>query len=133
MDILGEYGQEDSVGELDAITASPRSSTVQAIRETEIVRMPAALFDAISVRHPETTLQFMRVIANQVRGAVTSDHNKAHAVSNTSNELRPDHNLSTYLERSVWHHLTMTRDRLYPWQHTECSCSQVCKQTENVS
>jgi len=48
--ILGEYGQGDSVGELDVITSSPRRSTVHAIRDTELIRMPKTLFNAISAR-----------------------------------------------------------------------------------
>jgi lysophospholipid hydrolase len=74
VEVLREFGQGDSVGELDAITGAARSTTVQAIRETEIVRMPSALFEAISVRHPETTLQFMRAIATKVRSAVGEHH-----------------------------------------------------------
>ena len=65
--ILAEYGQGDSVshwstqyvheltgnvkvGELDVITRSPRRNTVHAIRDTELVRMPLTLFNAISSR-----------------------------------------------------------------------------------
>ncbi|OCF45992.1 lysophospholipase NTE1 [Kwoniella heveanensis CBS 569] len=67
MQVLREYGQNDSIGELDVITAVPRSDTVHAIRDSELVRIPAALFDAISVKHPATTVQFMRLIASRVR------------------------------------------------------------------
>jgi lysophospholipid hydrolase len=48
--IIGEYGQGDTVGELDVITSSPRKSTVHAIRDTELIRMPQTLFNAISSR-----------------------------------------------------------------------------------
>lgn len=48
--IVGEYGQGDSVGELDVITSSPRRTTVHAIRDTELIRMPQTLFNAISAR-----------------------------------------------------------------------------------
>ena len=48
--ILGEYGQGDTVGELDVITSSPRRNTVHAIRDTELIRMPQTLFNAISAR-----------------------------------------------------------------------------------
>lgn len=48
--IVGEYGQGDSVGELDVITSSPRRNTVHAIRDTELIRMPQTLFNAISAR-----------------------------------------------------------------------------------
>lgn len=48
--IAGEYGQGDTVGELDVITSSPRRTTVHAIRDTELIRMPQTLFNAISAR-----------------------------------------------------------------------------------
>jgi lysophospholipid hydrolase len=48
--IVGEYGQGDSIGELDVITSSPRRTTVHAIRDTELIRMPQTLFNAITAR-----------------------------------------------------------------------------------
>jgi CRP-like cAMP-binding protein len=48
--IVGECGQGDTVGELDVITGSPRRTTVHAIRDTELIRMPQTLFNAISAR-----------------------------------------------------------------------------------
>lgn len=93
VEVLREYGQNDSIGELDVMTGVPRSDTVQAIRESELVRIPAALFDAISTRHPATTVQFMRLIASDVRKAVVE--HRAHRASNTSQELRADRNLKT--------------------------------------
>lgn len=67
MTIQGEYGQGESVGELDCITASPRPSTLHAIRDSELARMPMTLFNAISVRHPLVTIQISRIIASRVR------------------------------------------------------------------
>lgn len=49
--ILAEYGQGDTVGELDVIISSPRRNTVHAIRDTELIRMPQTLFNAISSRY----------------------------------------------------------------------------------
>lgn len=40
----------DTVGELDVITSSVRGTTLHAIRDTELVRMPLTLFNAISIR-----------------------------------------------------------------------------------
>lgn len=48
--IIGEYGQGDTVGELDVITRQNRTTTLHAIRDTELARMPQTLFNAISVR-----------------------------------------------------------------------------------
>jgi len=48
--ITGEYGQGDTVGELDVITSSARRTTMHAIRDSELIRMPQTLFNAISSR-----------------------------------------------------------------------------------
>lgn len=63
IEILGEFGQGDSVGELEVLTGVPTSSTLHAIRDTELARMPKTLFNALSLRHPEITLQISRMIA----------------------------------------------------------------------
>ncbi|KAL0066550.1 phosphatidylcholine and lysophosphatidylcholine phospholipase [Marasmius tenuissimus] len=70
VNIVGEYGQGDTVGELDVITSSPRRNTAHAIRDTELIRMPQTLFNAISARNPETTAQLLRMIASRVRDEV---------------------------------------------------------------
>ena len=56
--IVAEYGQGDTVGELDVITSSPRRNTVHAIRDTELIRMPQTLFNAISSRYVSSTVFF---------------------------------------------------------------------------
>nr|ODN85379.1 lysophospholipase NTE1 [Cryptococcus depauperatus CBS 7841] len=88
MHVLREYGQNDSIGELDVITAVNRSETVHAIRDSELVRIPAALFDAISVKHPETTVQFMRLIAGRVRRAMGEESGKIPGVPTSDVNLK---------------------------------------------
>jgi lysophospholipid hydrolase len=48
--IVAEYGQGDTVGELDVIAGSQRQTTLHAIRDSELIRMPRTLFNAISSR-----------------------------------------------------------------------------------
>ena len=50
VNIVAEYGQGDTVGELDVITNTPRRTTLHAIRDSELIRMPQTLFNAISSR-----------------------------------------------------------------------------------
>ncbi|EJD03753.1 patatin-domain-containing protein [Fomitiporia mediterranea MF3/22] len=83
--ILGEYGQGDPVGELDVITRSPRRNTVHAIRDTELVRMPLTLFNAISARNPQVTSQLLRLIASRVRNEV--DISSSGRTANATPEL----------------------------------------------
>ncbi|KAF8841901.1 patatin-domain-containing protein [Paxillus ammoniavirescens] len=92
--ITGEYGQGDSVGELDVITNSPRRTTMHAIRDSELIRMPQTLFNAISSRNPGTTAQLLRTIASRVRDELDASSNVPHR--NTASELgRNNTNLKT--------------------------------------
>ncbi|KAH8550179.1 hypothetical protein BGW37DRAFT_427734 [Umbelopsis sp. PMI_123] len=70
IDILGEFGHGDSVGELEVLTGTPTPSTLHAIRDTELARMPKTLFNALAIRHPEITLQISRMIALRSRQLV---------------------------------------------------------------
>ena len=50
------------------LTNSPRSSTIHAIRDSEIAVMPTTLFNALSLDHPEITLAIARIIASRSKG-----------------------------------------------------------------
>lgn len=93
--ILGEYGQGDSVGELDVITRSPRRNTVHAIRDSELVRMPLTLFNAISARNPQATAHLLRIIAARVRDEVDSSATSRSKVAIPSELGWNDLNLKT--------------------------------------
>jgi len=65
--VLGEYGQADSVGELEVLTDSPRPGTLHAIRDTEVARLPKTLFNSLALENPEITIKVSRTIAQRMR------------------------------------------------------------------
>lgn len=69
-EVLGEYGQGESVGELEVLTNTPRTASVHAIRDTELAQMPKTLFNALALRHPEITIQISRIIAERSRSLI---------------------------------------------------------------
>ncbi|RIA93513.1 hypothetical protein C1645_735458 [Glomus cerebriforme] len=73
--IQAEYGQGQSVGELEVMTGTPRPYTLHAIRDTELARMPRTLFNALALRHPEITFQISRIIASRTRMQEEIDYN----------------------------------------------------------
>ncbi|KIJ66403.1 hypothetical protein HYDPIDRAFT_109426 [Hydnomerulius pinastri MD-312] len=102
--ITGEYGQGDTVGELDVITNSPRRTTMHAIRDSELIRMPQTLFNAISSRNPQTTAQLLRTIASRVRDEVDASSNVQ--FRNAASELgRNNTNLKTVAILPVSRHV----------------------------
>ncbi|KAI9190694.1 uncharacterized protein BJ171DRAFT_434169 [Polychytrium aggregatum] len=65
LEILGEYGQGESVGEQEVLTDVRRPATIHAIRDTEIAVMPKTLFNTLCLRHPEITIQMAKIIATR--------------------------------------------------------------------
>ncbi|KAG0039935.1 phosphatidylcholine and lysophosphatidylcholine phospholipase [Podila clonocystis] len=72
IEILGEFSQGESVGELEVLMGTPFPSTLHAIRDTEVARMPRTLFNTLALRHPEITIRISRLIAQRASDAMNS-------------------------------------------------------------
>jgi lysophospholipid hydrolase len=70
MRVVGEYGQGESVGELEVMTESARPSTLHAIRDTEIAKFPKTLFNSLAQEHPGITIKISKIIASRMRALV---------------------------------------------------------------
>ncbi|KAJ5727021.1 Lysophospholipase nte1 [Penicillium malachiteum] len=70
MNVIGEYGQGESVGELEVMTESTRPATLHAIRETELAKFPRSLFNSLAQEHPGITIQVSKLIAQRMRDLV---------------------------------------------------------------
>lgn len=62
----GEYGQGDSVGELEVLTITKRPYTLHAIRDSELAKFPRTLFEGLAKTHPSITIEIARIIASKV-------------------------------------------------------------------
>ncbi len=65
--VRAEYGQGESVGELEVLTESARSGTLHAIRDTELVKFPRTLFNSLAQEHPNITIKISKIIASRMR------------------------------------------------------------------
>ncbi|KAF9894457.1 phosphatidylcholine and lysophosphatidylcholine phospholipase [Aspergillus nanangensis] len=70
MNVVGEYGQGESVGELEVMTESTRPATLHAIRDTELAKFPRSLFNSLAQEHPGITIQVSKLIAQRMRDLV---------------------------------------------------------------
>ena len=59
---LGEMGRGETIGEIGILSGEPRSATVRAIRDSELLRLPREAFDAVADRYP----QVLRTVAGTV-------------------------------------------------------------------
>ncbi|KAI1150233.1 patatin-like phospholipase [Nemania diffusa] len=67
MSVRAEFGQGDSVGELEVMTESTRTGTLHAIRDTELVKFPRTLFNSLAQEHPNITIKISKIIASRMR------------------------------------------------------------------
>ncbi|KAK5193757.1 phosphatidylcholine and lysophosphatidylcholine phospholipase [Exophiala xenobiotica] len=70
MRVAGEYGQGESIGELEVMTDASRPATLHAIRETELAKIPRSLFNSLAQEHPTITIQISKLIAQRMRALV---------------------------------------------------------------
>ena len=70
MQVMGEYGQGESVGELEVMTECRRPTTLHAIRDTEIARFPRTLFNSLALEHPTITIKISKLIAQRMRALI---------------------------------------------------------------
>ena len=67
MRVVGEYGQGESVGELEVMTESLRPATLHAIRDTELAKFPKSLFNSLALENPGITIKISKIIAQRMR------------------------------------------------------------------
>ncbi|KAG9242336.1 hypothetical protein BJ878DRAFT_544361 [Calycina marina] len=70
MKVIGEFGQGESVGELEVMTESARPATLHAIRDTELAKFPKTLFNSLAQEHPGITIKISKIIASRMRALI---------------------------------------------------------------
>lgn len=64
---LAQIGGGEIFGEMSLISGEPRSATVIALRDSDLVRVPRAAFGLIIQSSPEASLLLMRYLASRLR------------------------------------------------------------------
>jgi NTE family protein/lysophospholipid hydrolase len=67
MTIVGEIAGGESVGEMAMITGGQRSANVQAIRDTELIRLTREGFENLVTRHPRVMLKMAGEIVSRMQ------------------------------------------------------------------
>lgn len=70
VNVRAEFGQGESIGELEVLTESSRAGTLHAIRDTEVVKFPRTLFNSLAQEHPNITIKISKIIASRMRALV---------------------------------------------------------------
>lgn len=64
--VLGEYGHGESIGEVEVLTASRRTNSLIAVRDSETARIPRTLFEMLSIQNPAIMVKVSRIVARRM-------------------------------------------------------------------
>ncbi|MGE5242844.1 MAG: patatin-like phospholipase family protein, partial [Betaproteobacteria bacterium] len=66
-EVVGDIGPGECVGEMALLSEAPRSATVKAVRDAELLRLPKPAFDRLVGSHPECMLRLARAIVGRLQ------------------------------------------------------------------
>ncbi|KAF2500761.1 patatin-domain-containing protein [Lophium mytilinum] len=98
MQVIGEYGQGDSVGELEVLTESARPGSLHAIRDAELAKFPKTLFNSLALEHPGITIKISKIIASRMRALINDplhEQGKERSTKATRSKVSSTVNLRT--------------------------------------
>lgn len=68
-EVVAEYGKGDLVGIVEMVTQTPRSTTVMAVRDSELAKLPEGLFNVIKLRFPIVVTRLINLLGHRILGS----------------------------------------------------------------
>ncbi|XP_076161576.1 patatin like phospholipase domain containing sws isoform X4 [Ptiloglossa arizonensis] len=135
-ELVAEYGKGDLVGIVEMVTQTPRSTTVMAVRDSELAKLPEGLFNVIKLRFPIVVTRLINLLGHRILGSWqqprtkngSSDKQRAAATVDT----RPAQvNFSTVAIVSVSDDVPLTAFT-YELYHSLCAIGPCLRLTSDV-
>lgn len=74
---VGEVSQGESVGEMGVFTGDPRSATIIASRDSELLQFSKEEFDEFTAKYPQLMQHLMRLLIKRLQGVYRRDESAA--------------------------------------------------------
>uniref|UniRef100_A0A8C4Q0J5 lysophospholipase n=1 Tax=Eptatretus burgeri TaxID=7764 RepID=A0A8C4Q0J5_EPTBU len=92
-ELVGEYGRGDLIGVVEALTHQPRATTVHAVRDSELAKLPEGALNTIKRRYPQVVTRLIHLLGQKILGNLLL--NIASSSGNLDAVANPASNLST--------------------------------------
>lgn len=69
-ELTNEYGRGDLVGIVEVLTQTARSTTILAVRDTELAKLPCGLLDFIKIKHPIVVTRLVHLLGHRILGSI---------------------------------------------------------------
>ncbi|XP_035706024.1 neuropathy target esterase sws-like isoform X1 [Folsomia candida] len=94
--LVGEYGRGDLVGVVETLTRTKRMSTVMAVRDTELAKLPEGLLNAIKLKYPIVMSRLIQLLGHRILGSWQQPMTMNNVPNSSKYESKPSHvNFST--------------------------------------
>ncbi|KAJ8941150.1 hypothetical protein NQ318_004270 [Aromia moschata] len=95
-ELVGEYGKGDLIGVVEMVTQTKRSTTVIAVRDSELAKLPEGLFNVIKLRYPIVVTRLINLLGHRILGSWKQRAISIHSPSRSALDSRPSQlNFST--------------------------------------
>ncbi|XP_034491980.2 patatin-like phospholipase domain-containing protein 7 isoform X3 [Marmota flaviventris] len=111
--LAGEYGRGDLVGVVETLTHQARATTVHAVRDSELAKLPAGALTSIKRRYPQVVTRLIhllgeKILGNLQQGSVTGHQLGLHTTGSKWDIGSPAGNLSTVAAMPVSEDVPLT-------------------------
>ncbi|XP_065610025.1 patatin-like phospholipase domain-containing protein 6 isoform X2 [Cyrtonyx montezumae] len=98
-ELTGEYGRGDLIGVVEALTRQPRATTVHAVRDTELAKLPEGTLNNIKRRYPQVVTRLIHLLSQKILGNLQQLRGpfagSGLGMASSSEPTNPTSNLST--------------------------------------
>ncbi|XP_063908802.1 neuropathy target esterase sws isoform X3 [Zophobas morio] len=95
-ELVGEYGKGDLIGVVEMVTHTKRSTTVIAVRDSELAKLPEGLFNAIKLKYPIVVTRLINLLGHRILGSWKKPSITMNTPSSSAVDSRPSQmNFST--------------------------------------
>lgn len=133
-EIVGEFGKGDLIGIVEMITETPRTTTVMAVRDSELARLPEGLFNAIKLKYPVVVTQLISLLSHRILGSMQGMTRSSAPPMSTSvpfDSNTVSHRFSTVAIMSVSEDVPLTAF-VYELFHSLCAVGPTLRLTSEV-
>uniref|UniRef100_A0A672HL98 lysophospholipase n=1 Tax=Salarias fasciatus TaxID=181472 RepID=A0A672HL98_SALFA len=67
-ELVGEYGRGDLIGVVEALTHMNRATTVHAVRDSELAKLPEGALNSIKRRYPQVVTRLIHLLGQKILG-----------------------------------------------------------------
>lgn len=99
--VVAELGRGEIVGEMALFTGSPRTATVYAIRDTELVKFTKSAFEKLNKLHPQLVMPIIKSLIQRLEKANTSKRASARISAMALISLSQDVPLAAFSRRLI--------------------------------